>query len=335
LRPSFVVRSAAALALAATAIAHAADVTLLNVSYDPTRELYQQIDAAFAAEWKAKTGDTVTVRQSHGGSGKQARSVIDGVEADVVTLALASDVDEIAAKAKLLPADWQKRLPHASSPYTSTMILLVRKGNPKAIRDWGDLVRPGVSVVSPNPKTSGGARWGYLAAYGWALRRPGGSDAKAREFIAQLFRQVPVLDAGARASTVTFAERGIGDVLIAWENEAHLALREFGAGKLEIVYPSTSILAEPPVALVDHVVDKRGTRKVAQAYLEFLYSPAGQEIVARSFYRPTDPKVAARHAARFPNIALFTIDEVFGGWAKAQRTHFADGGVFDQIYSVK
>jgi sulfate/thiosulfate-binding protein len=234
-----------------------------------------------------------------------------------------------------LPADWQKRLPHASSPYTSTMILLVRKGNPKAIRDWGDLVRPGVSVVSPNPKTSGGARWGYLAAYGWALRRPGGSDAKAREFIAQLFRQVPVLDAGARASTVTFAERGIGDVLIAWENEAHLALREFGAGKLEIVYPSTSILAEPPVALVDHVVDKRGTRKVAQAYLEFLYSPAGQEIVARSFYRPTDPKVAARHAARFPNIALFTIDEVFGGWAKAQRTHFADGGVFDQIYSVK
>ena len=335
MRPSFVVRTAAALAVIAASAAHAAEVRLLNVSYDPTRELYQQIDVAFAAEWKAKTGDTVTVRQSHGGSGKQARSVIDGVEADVVTLALAGDIDEIAAKAKLLPADWQKRLPNGSAPYTSTLILLVRKGNPKAIRDWGDLVRPGVSVVSPNPKTSGGARWGYLAAYGWALRQPGGSDAKARDFIAQLFRQVPVLDAGARASTVTFAERGIGDVLIAWENEARLALREFGAGKLEIVYPSASILAEPPVALVDKVVDKHGTRKAAQAYLEFLYSPAGQEIVARSFYRPSDANVAARHAARFPKIALFTIDEVFGGWTKAQRTHFADGGVFDQIYSVK
>ena len=335
LRPSVLVRIAAVFAVAAASAAHAADVTLLNVSYDPTRELYQQVDAAFAADWKAKTGDTVTIRQSHGGSGKQARSVIDGVEADVVTLALAWDIDEIAAKAKLLPADWQKRLPHASSPYTSTLILLVRKGNPKAIRDWGDLVRPGVAVISPNPKTSGGARWGYLAAYGWALRQPGGNDAKARDFVAQLFRQVPVLDAGARGATVTFAERGIGDVLIAWENEAQLALREFGAGKFEIVYPQASILAEPPVALVDKVVDKRGTRKVAAAYLDFLYTPAGQEIVARNFYRPTDAGVAARHAARFPKIALFTVDEVFGGWAKAQKTHFADGGVFDQIDSVK
>jgi sulfate transport system substrate-binding protein len=330
LRRSFLARIAA-IAIAAPALfaAQAADVTLLNVSYDPTRELYQQLDAAFAAAWKAKTGETVTIRQSHGGSGKQARSVIDGIEADVVTLALAWDIDEIAAKAKLLPADWQKRLPHASSPYTSTAVLLVRKGNPKQIRDWGDLARPGVAVVTPNPKTSGGARWGYLAAYGWALRQPGGNDAKAREYIARVFRNVPVLDTGARGSTVTFVERGIGDVLIAWENEAHLALREFGSDKFEIVYPPTSILAEPPVALVDKVVDKHGTRKVAQAYLEFLYTPAAQEIVARNFYRPIDDKVAAR--AQFPRIALFSIDEVFGGWEKAQRTHFADGGVFDQI----
>jgi sulfate/thiosulfate-binding protein len=311
--------------------ARAADVALLNVSYDPTRELYQQIDAAFAAAWTARTGEVVTIRQSHGGSAKQARSVIDGIEADVVTLALAWDIDEIAAKAKLLPADWQKRLPHASSPYTSTAVLLVRKGNPKQLRDWGDLARPGVAVVTPNPKTSGGARWGYLAAYGWALRQPGGSDAKAREFMARVLRNVPVLDTGARASTVTFVERGIGDVLIAWENEAQLALREFGSGRFEIVYPQTSILAEPPVALVDKVVDKRGTRKVAQAYLEFLYTPAGQEIVARHFYRPVDDKVATKYAAQFPRIALFTIDEVFGGWEKAQKTHFADGGVFDQI----
>jgi len=311
--------------------ARAADVALLNVSYDPTRELYQQIDAAFAAAWKARTGEVVTIRQSHGGSAKQARSVIDGIEADVVTLALAWDIDEIAAKAKLLPADWQKRLPHASSPYTSTAVLLVRKGNPKQLRDWGDLARPGVAVVTPNPKTSGGARWGYLAAYGWALRQPGGSDAKAREFMARVLRNVPVLDTGARASTVTFVERGIGDVLIAWENEAQLALREFGSDRFEIVYPQASILAEPPVALVDKVVDKRGTRKVAQAYLEFLYTPAGQEIVARHFYRPVDDKVATKYAAQFPRIALFTIDEVFGGWEKAQKTHFADGGVFDQI----
>ena len=334
MRRSFLAR-AAALAIAGPALfaAHGADVTLLNVSYDPTRELYQQIDAAFAAAWKAKTGETVAIRQSHGGSGKQARSVIDGIEADVVTLALAWDIDEIAAKAKLLPADWQKRLPHASSPYTSTAVLLVRKGNPKQIRDWSDLARPGVAVVTPNPKTSGGARWGYLAAYGRALRQPGGNDAKAREYIAKVFRNVPVLDAGARASTVTFVERGIGDVLIAWENEAQLALRELGAGKFEIVYPSTSILAEPPVALVDKVVDKRGTRKVAQAYLEFLYTPAGQEIVARNFYRPVDAQVAAKFAAQFPRIALFTVDEVFGGWEKAQKTHFADGGVFDQVAS--
>jgi sulfate transport system substrate-binding protein len=332
---SLLANAAAAFAIVVGSTANAADVSLLNVSYDPTRELYQQIDAAFAAAWKARTGDTVTIRQSHGGSAKQARSVIDGIEADVVTLALAWDIDEIAARSKQLPADWQQRLPHASSPYTSTAILLVRKGNPKAIRDWGDLARPGVAVVMANPKTSGGARWGYLAAYGWALRQPGGNDAKARDFMARLVRNVPVLDTGARGATVTFAERGIGDVLIAWENEAQLALRELGAGKFEIVYPQTSILAEPPVAIVDQVVSKHGTRKVAQAYLEFLYSPAGQEIVARNFYRPIDAKVAARHATQFPKIALFTIDEAFGGWANAQKTHFADGGVFDQIYGVK
>jgi sulfate/thiosulfate-binding protein len=335
MKRSFFLRALAATTLLAGLAAYAADVSLLNVSYDPTRELYQQIDAAFAAEWKAKTGDSVRIRQSHGGSARQARSVIDGIESDVVTLALAWDIDEIAAKSKQLPVDWQKRLPHASSPYTSTVVLLVRKGNPKAIRDWGDLVRPGISVVTANPKTSGGARWGYLAAYGWALRQPGANDARARDFIARIFRAVPVLDAGARGATVTFAERGIGDVLITWENEAQLARKEFGADKFEIVYPKTSILAEPPVALVDKVVDKHGTRKVAQAYLEFLYTPAAQEIVARNFYRPVDAKVAARHAAEFPPIALFTVDEVFGGWANAQKTHFADGGVFDQIYNVK
>jgi len=326
--------AAAALAVAAFA-ASAADLTLLNVSYDPTRELYQQYDAAFTAYWRSKTGDVVTVRQSHGGSGKQARSVIDGLDADVVTLALAYDIDEIAEKAKLVAPDWQKRLRRNSSPYTSTYIFLVRKGNPKGVRDWGDLVKPGVSVITANPKTSGGARWGYLAAYGYALRQPGGSDAKARDFIARLYRQVPVLDAGARGATVTFTDRGIGDVLLAWENEAHLARKEFGADKFEIVYPPTSILAEPPVAVVDKVVDKRGTRKVAEAYLEYLYSPVGQEIAARNFYRPIDEKVAAKYAAQFPKITLFTIDDVFGGWAKAQKTHFADGGVFDQIYSVK
>ena len=319
--------------VAAAGTAPARDLTLLNVSYDPTRELYQEVNAAFAAAWKAKSPDSVSVKASHGGSGKQARAVIDGLEADVVTLALAQDIDEIAARAQLLPSDWQQRLPHRSTPYTSTAIFLVRKGNPKGIRDWGDLARPGLSVVTPNPKTSGGARWGYLAAYGWALRQPNGSDASARDFVARLYRNVPVLDSGARGSTVTFAKRDIGDVLIAWENEAHLALQEFGAEKFEIVYPPSSILAEPPVALVDKVVDKHGTRGVAQAYLEFLYTPQAQEIAARHHYRPIDAQVGARYAAQFPKLALFTIDEVFGGWAKAQKTHFADGGVFDQIYT--
>ena len=313
--------------------ASAKDVTILNVSYDPTRELYQEYNAAFAKHWKAKTGDTLSVKASHGGSGKQARSVIDGLEADVVTLALAYDIDEIAERAKLLPPDWQRRLPHNSTPYSSTYIFLVRKGNPKGIRNWDDLVKPGVSVVTANPKTSGGARWGYLAAYGFALKQPGGSDAKARDFVSRLFANVPVLDSGARGSTVTFAERGVGDVLLAWENEAYLSLKEFGADKFEIVYPPISILAEPPVAVVDRTVDKRGTRAVAQAYLEYLYSPEGQEIAARNFYRPVDAKVAEKHAKQFPKTNLFTIDEVFGGWSKAQKTHFADGGVFDQIYS--
>jgi sulfate transport system substrate-binding protein len=334
---SGLVRSAlVALALgAATLGAVAKDVTLLNVSYDPTRELYVDFNKSFAAHWKAKTGDTVSVKQSHGGSGKQARSVIDGLDADVVTLALAYDIDEIAERAKLLPADWQKRLPHNSSPYTSTYIFLVRKGNPKGIRNWDDLVKPGVSVITANPKTSGGARWGYLAAYGFALKQPGGNDAKARDFVGKLFGNVPVLDSGARGSTVTFAERGIGDVLLAWENEAHLSLKEFGADKFDIVYPPTSILAEPPVAVVDKVVDKKGTRAVAQAYLEHLYSAEGQDIAARNFYRPIDANVAARYVRQFPKLNLFTIDDTFGGWAKAQKTHFADGGVFDQIYSRK
>jgi len=323
---------ALAFALAAGSVA-ARDVTLLNVSYDPTRELYQEVNAAFAQAWKTKTGDNVSVKASHGGSGKQARAIIDGLEADVATLALAHDIDEIAARAQLLPADWQQRLPHRSTPYTSTAIFLVRKGNPKAIRDWGDLIRPGLSVITANPKTSGGARWNYLAAYGWALRQPGGTDASARDYIAKLYRNVPVLDSGARGSTVTFAKRDIGDVLLAWENEAHLALKEFGADKFDIVYPPTSILAEPPVALIDKVADKHGTRAVAQGYLDFLYTPEAQAIAARHHYRPIDPQVAARYAAQFPKLALFTIDEAFGGWAKAQKTHFADGGVFDQIYT--
>ncbi|MCA0243045.1 MAG: sulfate ABC transporter substrate-binding protein [Proteobacteria bacterium] len=322
--------------LAAVALPAAAkEVALLNVSYDPTRELYADFNKAFAAHWKGKTGDTVAVKQSHGGSGKQARSVIDGLDADVVTLALAYDVDELAAKAKLIPADWQKRLPHNSSPYTSTYIFLVRKGNPKGIKNWDDLVKPGVSVVTANPKTSGGARWGYLAAYGYALKQPGGNDTKARDFVAKLFSNVPVLDSGARGSTVTFAERGIGDVLLAWENEAHLSLKEFGADKFDIVYPPLSILAEPPVTVVDKNVDRRGTRAVAQAYLEYLYSPEGQEIAARHFYRPIEAKVAAKYDKSFPKLNLFTIDEVFGGWTQAQKTHFADGGVFDQIYTRK
>ncbi len=326
---------AATVSLAAAGAAWAKDVTLLNVSYDPTRELYADFNKSFAAYWKGKSGDAVSVKQSHGGSGKQARSVIDGLEADVVTLALAYDIDEIATRARLLPADWQKRLPHNASPYTSTYIFLVRKGNPKGIRNWDDLIKPGVSVVTANPKTSGGARWGYLAAYGFALKQPGGSDTTARDFVAKVFSNVPVLDSGARGSTVTFAERGVGDVLLAWENEAHLTLKEFGADKFEIVYPPVSILAEPPVSVVDKVVDKRGTRAVAQAYLEYLYTPEGQEIAARHFYRPIDAKVSARYDKQFPKIRLFTIDDTFGGWSKAQKTHFSDGGVFDQIYTRK
>jgi sulfate transport system substrate-binding protein len=310
-------------------------VTLLNVSYDPTRELYQDVNQAFAAQWKAKTGQTVTVRMSHGGSGKQARSVIDGLEADVVTLALAYDIDEIAARGGLLPATWQSRLAENSTPYTSTVVLLVRKGNPKRIRDWGDLIRPGVSVISANPKTSGGARWNYLAAWAWALRQPGGDEAKAKTFVTSLYKNVPVLDAGARGSTTTFVERGIGDVLIAWENEALLAIRELGPDKFEIVAPSLSILAEPPVAMVDKVAKKHGTAAVAQAYLEFLYTPEGQELAAKNYYRPRNAAVAAKYASQFPKLALITIDQVFGGWAKAQRTHFADGGVFDQIYASR
>ena len=307
-------------------------VTLLNVSYDPTRELYENFNRRFAAYWKGKTGQEVTVRQSHGGSGKQARSVIDGLGADVVTLALAYDIDQIAEKGGSLPANWQSRLPNNSSPYTSTIVFLVRKGNPKGIKDWGDLIKPGVSVITPNPKTSGGARWNYLAAWAWALRQPGGNDAKATEYVTRLYRNVPVLDAGARGSTTTFVERGIGDVLLAWENEALLAIKELDPGKFEIVAPSLSILAEPPVAVVDKMAGKHGTKEVAQAYLEYLYTPAGQEIAAKHFYRPRDEKVAAKYAAQFPKVSLITIDEVFGGWKKAHQAHFADGAVFDQIY---
>ena len=316
-------------------IAAAKEVTLLNVSYDPTRELYQEYNAAFSKYWKAKTGDDVTVKASHGGSGKQARSVIDGLDADVVTLALAYDIDEIGEKAKLLAPDWQKKLQHNSTPYSSTIVFLVRKGNPKGIKNWNDLIKPGVQVITANPKTSGGARWAYLAAYGYALKQPGGNDAKAKEYIQKVFANVPVLDSGARGSTVTFAERGIGDVLLAWENEGYLSLKEFGAEKFDVVYPPISVLAEPPVAVVDKVVDKRGTRKEATAYLEYLYSPEGQDIAGKNYYRPIDPKVAAKYSKQFPKLNLFTIDDTFGGWAKAQKTHFADGGVFDQIYVKK
>jgi sulfate/thiosulfate-binding protein len=307
-------------------------VTLLNVSYDPTRELYEDFNRQFATYWKTKTGQDVTIKQSHGGSGKQARSVIDGLEADVVTLALAYDIDQIAEKGGLLPANWQTRLPNNSSPYTSTIVLLVRKGNPKHIKDWDDLVRPGVSVVSPNPKTSGGARWNYLAAWGYALKKYNGDQGQAKAFVTKLYKNVPVLDAGARGATTTFVERGIGDVLIAWENEALLAIKELGPSKFELIAPSVSILAEPPVSVVDKVANKHGTRAVAQAYLEYLYSETGQEIAARNFYRPRLASVAAKYAAQFPKLTLFTIDQVFGGWKKAQTTHFADGGVFDQIY---
>ena len=321
--------------LAAPLAAQAKDVTLLNVSYDPTRELYQDFNKAFAAYWKGKTGDTVTIKQSHGGSGKQARSVIDGLEADVVTLGLAYDIDVLAENAKLVPADWQKRLPHNASPYTSTIVFLVRKGNPKGIKDWNDLVKPGVEVITPNPKTSGGARWNYLAAWGYALKQPGGNDAKAKEFVSALYKNVPVLDSGARGSTTTFVERGIGDVFISWENEAFLAVKELGPDKFQIIVPSVSILAEPPVAWVDKVVDKRGTRDVAKAYLEYLYSPEGQKIAGENYYRPIDPKAAAQFDKLFPKINLFTIDELFGGWAKTQKTHFNDGGTFDSIYAKK
>jgi sulfate/thiosulfate-binding protein len=317
--------------LATAALAHA-EVTLLNVSYDPTRELYREYNAAFERYWQATHHEKVAIRQSHGGSGKQARSVIDGLQADVVTLALAYDIDAIAAKGTLLPANWQMRLPENSTPYTSTIVFVVRKGNPKGIRDWGDLARPGIAVIAPNPKTSGGARWDYLAAWAWALAQPGGSDATAKEFVRKLYRNVPVLDSGARGSTTTFAQRGIGDVLVAWENEAHLALERLGADRFQIVVPSVSMLAEPPVAVVDKVVLHRGTRAVAQAYLEHLYSKEGQEIIARHYYRPRDPEVAARYAARFPRLELVTIGS-FGGWASAQAKHFADGGTFDQIYA--
>ena len=306
--------------------------TLLNVSYDPTRELYQDINQQFATYWKGKTGQEVKIRQSHGGSGKQARSVIDGLEADVVTLALAYDIDQIAEKGGTLPASWQSRLPNNSSPYTSTIVLLVRKGNPKGIRDWGDLTKSGVSVITPNPKTSGGARWNYLAAWAWALRQPGGTEVTAREFVSRLYRNVPVLDAGARGSTTTFVERGIGDVLIAWENEALLAIKELGPGKFEVVAPTVSILAEPPVTVVDKVAGKHGTKAVAQAYLDYLYTEAGQEAAARHFYRPRLASVAAKYAAQFPKVTLVTIDEVFGGWKRAHTAHFADGALFDQIY---
>ena len=312
--------------------AQAAEVTLLNVSYDPTRELYTDFNKSFAEYWKKKTGDTVKINQSHGGSGRQARSVIDGLAADVVTLALAADVDAIATNGKLLPVNWEERLPDHSAPYTSTIVFLVRKGNPKNIKDWGDLVKPGIGVITPNPKTSGGARWNYLAAWAWAKKQPGGSDETAKEFVRKLFKNVPVLDTGARGSTTTFAQRGIGDVAISWENEAYLATEELGPGKFEIIYPSLSILAEPPVAVVDKVALRRGTADVARAYLEYLYSKEAQEIIAKHHYRPRDPEIAAKYAKDFPKIEMVTIKD-FGGWAKAQKEHFGDGGIFDKIYA--
>ena len=328
-----IIIAAAISAFAVLQTVQAADITLLNVSYDPTRELYQDVNTAFAKEWKGKTGDNVKIKQSHGGSGKQARAVLDGLEADVVTLALAYDIDALAER-KLLAADWQKRLEHNSSPYTSTIVFLVRKGNPKGIKDWNDLIKPGVSVITPNPKTSGGARWNHLAAWGYALRQPGGNEAKAKEFLGKLYKNVPVLDSGARGATTTFVERGIGDVLIAWENEAYLAVKELGPTKFDIITPSISILAEPPVAVVDKVVDKRGTRKVAQAYLEYLYTDEAQDIIAKNYYRPASPKAAQKYAGQFAKVNLFTIEQV-GGWTAAQKAHFADGGIFDQIYQPK
>ncbi len=320
------------LGLCLAPVLRAATVNLLNVSYDPTREFYDDYNKAFAAYWKSKTGDTVVVNQSHGGSGKQARSVIDGLGADVVTLALAYDIDALSTQGKLIPANWQARLPANSTPYTSTIVFLVRKGNPKNIHDWSDLARPGVAVITPSPKTSGGARWNYLAAWAWALKQPGGSEATAEAFVKKLYKNVPVLDSGARGATVTFVQRGIGDVLLAWENEAYLAVNQLGPDKFDIVAPSLSILAEPPVSVVDGYVDKHGTRKVAEEYLRYLYSKEGQEIAAKHFYRPRDPEVAAKYAKQFPPISLVTIDAAFGGWTKAQATHFADGGTFDRIY---
>ena len=328
-----IIIAAAISAFAVLQTVQAADITLLNVSYDPTRELYQDVNTAFAKEWKGKTGDNVKIKQSHGGSGKQARAVLDGLEADVVTLALAYDIDALAER-KLLAADWQKRLDHNSSPYTSTIVFLVRKGNPKGIKDWNDLIKPGVSVITPNPKTSGGARWNHLAAWGYALRQPGGNEAKAKEFLGKLYKNVPVLDSGARGATTTFVERGIGDVLIAWENEAYLAVKELGPTKFDIITPSISILAEPPVAVVDKVVDKRGTRKVAEAYLQYLYTDEAQDIIAKNYYRPASPKAAQKYASQFAKVNLFTIEQV-GGWTAAQKAHFADGGIFDQIYQPK
>jgi sulfate transport system substrate-binding protein len=333
MRRSFVLGAAVASLVLAGGPSHTlADTTILNVSYDPTREFYQEFNEAFAEHWQQQTGEEIAIQQSHGGAGKQARAVIDGLEADVVTLALAYDIDEIAARSGWLPKNWQSRLPHNSSPYTSTIVFLVRKGNPKGIQDWGDLVKEDVQVITPNPKTSGGARWNYLAAWAWALRQPGGDDQKAQAFVAKLYQHVPVLDTGARGSTTTFVQRGIGDVLLAWENEAFLALEELGPDQFEIVVPSLSILAEPPVTLVDHVADKHGTREVAQAYLEYLYSPTGQALAAKHFYRPVAPEHAdPADLERFPEVELITVDEVFGGWQQAQSRHFADGGVFDQI----
>lgn len=322
----------AALVLGNTSIAAAPPVTLLNVSYDPTRELYEAVNKAFAAQWLAKTGQQIEIRQSHGGSGKQARSIIDGLQADVATLALGYDVDALYKQAKLIPENWAERLPNNSAPYTSTIVFLVRKGNPKNIHDWNDLVRPGIAVITPNPKSSGGARWNYLAAWAWALKQPGGSAATAEAFVQKLYKNVPVLDSGSRGATVTFVDRGIGDVLLAWENEAFLAKKEVGADKVEIVVPSISILAEPPVTVVDAVAKRHGTEKIAEAYLRFLYTREGQELVAQNFYRPRDPTVAAKYSAQFPKLPLVTINDTFGGWEKAQAVHFNDGGVFDRIY---
>jgi sulfate transport system substrate-binding protein len=324
--------SALAIAAVLAGTAHAADITLLNVSYDPTRELHAALSKAFVAGYKTPDGKTIEIKSSHGGSGKQARAVIDGLQADIVTLALAYDIDEIADKG-LLAADWQKKFGENSAPYTSTIVFLVRKGNPKGIKDWDDVAKPGVKVITPNPKTSGGARWNYLAAWGYALKKPGGSDVIAKNFVKSIYANVPVLDTGARGSTVTFVERNVGDVLITWENEAFLALNEFGKDKFDIVVPSVSILAEPPVAIVDKVVDKKGTRAVAEAYLKFIYSPEGQEISAKNYYRPRNPEVAKKYENAFPKVNLFTVDDVFGGWRKAQETHFKDGGVFDAIYT--